>query len=135
MLIHAYATATVVFSQVLNSSITTQQSRYSESLTHLGCPSSLPPYPIISKRAMISITLLLGGAILRLVCMRTLGGYFTWEVAVLPNHKLITSGPYSVVRHPSYTGGFAFRVGVVMYVFAEGTFFRDCVMKSYLMLG
>jgi len=29
---------------------------------------------------------------------------FTFEMSIRKNHKLITSGPYAIVRHPSYVG-------------------------------
>ncbi|KAH7926688.1 hypothetical protein BV22DRAFT_1032563 [Leucogyrophana mollusca] len=42
--------------------------------------------------------------LIRWQCYRALGRFFTFELALRKNHKLITTGPYSVVRHPSYTG-------------------------------
>eukprot|EP01025_Chloroclados_australasicus_P047698 TRINITY_DN5377_c0_g1_i1.p1 TRINITY_DN5377_c0_g1~~TRINITY_DN5377_c0_g1_i1.p1 ORF type:complete len:208 (-),score=-7.57 TRINITY_DN5377_c0_g1_i1:672-1295(-) len=44
------------------------------------------------------------GVILRAYSMRTLGKYFTFQVGIRKDHKLITCGPYQYVRHPSYTG-------------------------------
>ncbi|KAF9546674.1 hypothetical protein CPC08DRAFT_796687 [Agrocybe pediades] len=63
----------------------------------------------------ITPTFLLGTLIalfgvLRVWCYRTLGKFFTFELAIVrsgpnvPRHKLVTSGPYAYVRHPSYTG-------------------------------
>jgi protein-S-isoprenylcysteine O-methyltransferase len=43
--------------------------------------------------------------------VRTLGRFFTVDVAIREGHELIQSGPYSLVRHPSYTGLFAMFVG------------------------
>ena len=34
---------------------------------------------------------------------RHLGRFFRFEVSIQKDHELIVSGPYSVVRHPSYT--------------------------------
>ena len=42
-------------------------------------------------------------AVLLLSPIRALGRLFRFELAILPGHKLIKHGPYSVVRHPSYT--------------------------------
>ena len=39
---------------------------------------------------------------MRLSCYRTLGRLFTYELSILKDHQLITSGLYSYVRHPSY---------------------------------
>ncbi|ESK92271.1 hypothetical protein Moror_4669 [Moniliophthora roreri MCA 2997] len=50
-----------------------------------------------------SLLVALGG-IIRVHCFRALGASFTFELSVQKDHKLVTSGLYSVVRHPSYTG-------------------------------
>ncbi|KAF9644887.1 hypothetical protein BDM02DRAFT_829359, partial [Thelephora ganbajun] len=39
---------------------------------------------------------------LRLFSFRTLGRHFTYQLAILPSHKLVTTGPYAYIRHPSY---------------------------------
>ncbi|KAE9394059.1 hypothetical protein BT96DRAFT_828253 [Gymnopus androsaceus JB14] len=46
----------------------------------------------------------LAGTILRVQCYRTLGRLFTFELRIQKSHQLITDGPYSYIRHPSYTG-------------------------------
>jgi protein-S-isoprenylcysteine O-methyltransferase Ste14 len=43
------------------------------------------------------------GGLGRLLAYRALGKHFTFEMSIKKDHGLITSGPYSVVRHPSYT--------------------------------
>ena len=40
----------------------------------------------------------------RWVAITHLGRFFTVNVAIAEDHKLITTGPYRYVRHPSYTG-------------------------------
>lgn len=37
---------------------------------------------------------------------------FSPDLELKDNHQLITSGPYEIVRHPMYTGLFAFMLGV-----------------------
>jgi protein-S-isoprenylcysteine O-methyltransferase Ste14 len=50
-------------------------------------------------------TLLTGlGGYIRYRCYRALGRLFTFEMSIRSDHKLITDGPYSIVRHPGYTG-------------------------------
>lgn len=49
------------------------------------------------------IVFLLGGA-LRIWLVYVLGNRFSGLVAIQPGHRLLTSGIYSVIRHPSYLG-------------------------------
>ena len=48
-------------------------------------------------------------------------------MSVQKDHALITSGPYSVVRHPSYIGSVAIAVGTGLLQFAAGSWFRECI--------
>jgi protein-S-isoprenylcysteine O-methyltransferase Ste14 len=43
------------------------------------------------------------GGLGRIWCYKTLGKFFTFELTIRNSHKLIKSGPYAYVRHPSYT--------------------------------
>jgi protein-S-isoprenylcysteine O-methyltransferase len=44
------------------------------------------------------------GMVLRAWSVRTLAQFFTIDVAIREGHRLIRSGPYHLLRHPSYTG-------------------------------
>lgn len=44
------------------------------------------------------------GMALRVWSIRTLGRFFTVQVAIAGDHRLIEAGPYRRLRHPSYTG-------------------------------
>ena len=44
------------------------------------------------------------GMAVRAWSVRTLGEFFTVDVTVAANQRLIDDGPYALVRHPSYTG-------------------------------
>jgi protein-S-isoprenylcysteine O-methyltransferase len=44
------------------------------------------------------------GLLLRWYSILHLGRYFTVDVSVAADHKVIDTGPYRFVRHPSYTG-------------------------------
>jgi protein-S-isoprenylcysteine O-methyltransferase len=48
--------------------------------------------------------LLVLGLALRWYAIIHLGRFFTTNVAIAKDHRLIDSGPYRFVRHPSYTG-------------------------------
>ena len=52
----------------------------------------------------IALVLLIGGLALRWTSVMFLGRYFTVNVTVLDDHRVVDSGPYRYVRHPSYSG-------------------------------
>jgi len=68
----------------------------------------------------IGVGLFIAGGALRLWPVCVLGDRFSGLVAIQPGHTLVTSGIYSVVRHPSYLGlltnalgwSLAFRSGI-----------------------
>lgn len=68
-----------------------------------------PPWLI----AAIGFAALSCGGALRLWCFRTLGEYFTFEVMTSSDQPVIASGPYRLVRHPSYAGITLTSLGVV----------------------
>jgi len=49
--------------------------------------------------------LVLAGWGVRLWAQRALGKFFTGEIAVQRDHRVIQTGPYRWVRHPAYLGG------------------------------
>jgi len=85
----------------------------------------LPPAVLLGCLAMAA-----GGAI-RLASYRGLGSMFRWEVSIQESHKLITSGIYSVVRHPSYTGNLIFSIGDIILLFARGTVLQECIVPAH----
>lgn len=76
------------------------------------------------------VAMAIGGGI-RMMCYNALGNMFRWEVSIQKSHKLITSGPYSYVRHPSYTGMIFVSAGYVALSFAKGTVVQECLVSSY----
>src|SRR6266498_1396694 len=54
---------------------------------------------------ILSFLLIVLGSTLRIYSIQTLGHYFTCNVEILKDHKLVTTGPYKYIRHPSYSGG------------------------------
>ncbi len=65
-------------------------------------PSVTVPCP--SGFYLFGFLLFLGGLILRWYSIGYLGRYFTVDVSISAEHKLIDSGPYRHIRHPTYTG-------------------------------
>jgi protein-S-isoprenylcysteine O-methyltransferase Ste14 len=68
----------------------------------------------IARNAVFGLGLMamIGGAFLRQHCLRMLGDHFTYEVKVSEQSEIITHGIYKWVRHPSYTGGMLFNLGI-----------------------
>ncbi|CCM06217.1 uncharacterized protein FIBRA_08462 [Fibroporia radiculosa] len=64
--------------------------------------------------------------LIRYRCYRELGRLFTYEMSIQSEHKLVTQGPYSVVRHPSYPTVIACVVGLGMCYAAKGSWVREC---------
>lgn len=64
--------------------------------------------------AVVIATILVvwAGIALRWWCFHTLGRYFTFTVMTSPDQKVITSGPYRFVRHPSYTAILVILAGI-----------------------
>lgn len=58
------------------------------------------------------IVLIWAGIVLRVWAVLTLGRHFRTSVRILDDHVLVTSGPYRVLRHPSYTGGLMTVIGI-----------------------
>jgi protein-S-isoprenylcysteine O-methyltransferase Ste14 len=58
------------------------------------------------------VLLILLGSLLRRYCWRTLGEYFTGDVKARADQPVIRSGPYRLVRHPSYTAGMMMFAGI-----------------------
>jgi protein-S-isoprenylcysteine O-methyltransferase len=52
----------------------------------------------------LGIALVLAGVALRARAIVTLGRYFRREVTIEPGQRLVRSGPYRLLRHPSYAG-------------------------------
>ncbi|EED82425.1 predicted protein [Postia placenta Mad-698-R] len=93
------------------------------------CPNSSPESHALfslSTPFVAGVTTIVLTAALRLWCYATLGRLFTFLVTIRPEHKLITSGPYAYVRHPSYTGVVLMQIGVALIAFEPGGYMVQC---------
>ena len=76
--------------------------------------AALPHYHLLD---LLGVALFAVGLIFRFYAIIHLGRFFTVNVAIASDHQLIETGPYRLVRHPSYTGsllaflGFALTLG------------------------
>ncbi|KAF8519127.1 hypothetical protein BU17DRAFT_75976 [Hysterangium stoloniferum] len=92
------------------------------------CPDASPLIHLatVTPTFLFAMILIYVGAGIRFWCYQTLGKLFTYEIAIQPNHKLITSGPYSIVRHPSYTSGITYMMGCIMVYLGPKSCFDVC---------
>ncbi|KAG1839988.1 hypothetical protein DFJ58DRAFT_708629 [Suillus subalutaceus] len=65
----------------------------------------------ITSPLVFGTALIVVGGFIRWWCFRTLGRFFTFKLSVRKGHQLVTSGPYAVVRHPSYAGAALLSIG------------------------
>lgn len=61
------------------------------------------------------------GAAIRGACYRRLGHLFTFQLSLKKEHRLVTDGPYAIVRHPSYTGTCMFYIGAFCALLGPGS--------------
>jgi protein-S-isoprenylcysteine O-methyltransferase Ste14 len=61
-------------------------------------------FPSDALSFAIGLAIAWAGIGLRWWSFRTLGRYFTFDVMTSSDQPVITSGPYRIVRHPSYLG-------------------------------
>ncbi len=74
------------------------------------------------------IALIIIGFVIRLTAIFTLRRYFTVDVAIANDHKVIDRGLYSIVRHPSYAGS-------MLSFFGLGLAFVNWLSLGILIIG
>ncbi len=63
----------------------------------------------------LGLALIIAGSIIRWVAIRTLGRFFTVEVTIFDDHRLISIGIYRYVRHPAYSGSLLSFLGLGIF--------------------
>ncbi|SRR5579875_1702152 len=74
-------------------------------------PLAAIPWQRTALFALGVVAMLLGVAI-RWYAIKTLGAYFTRDVAVSVDQPVVQTGLYRLIRHPAYTGTFLTMLGV-----------------------
>jgi protein-S-isoprenylcysteine O-methyltransferase len=62
----------------------------------------------------LGIAVFVAGLMIRWYAIVHLGRFFTVNVAIAADHRLIDTGPYRFVRHPSYTGALMAFLGLAL---------------------
>lgn len=70
--------------------------------------------------------LIVSGGLIRFLCYRALGNMFTFQLGIRKDHKLVTSGLYSIVRHPSYSGSIMLALGCTIFFLGSGSWLTEC---------
>lgn len=63
---------------------------------------SATAFPATLAVFAVGLLLIWSGIALRLWCFQTLGRYFTFTVMTSHDQRVVESGPYRLLRHPSY---------------------------------
>ena len=88
---------------------------------------------VVTPAFLVGWGLAVSGALLRMWCYRVLGPQYTFQRAVIKEHKLVTSGPYRAVRHPAYTGFIMYMAGLLTVHVCPGSWaWESGVMDGWL---
>lgn len=77
---------------------------------------------------ILGIIMIITGLTIRITAIHTLGKFFTATARITNQHVLITSGPFSVIRHPSYAGAILVITGVPVFLNNLITFFSTLLL-------
>jgi len=64
---------------------------------------------------LFGVSLTYIGSYIRWSCFQALGKMFTFEMSIRKDHQLVKTGPYSIVRHPAYTGVLLTQAGIICW--------------------
>ncbi|KZV68621.1 hypothetical protein PENSPDRAFT_687078 [Peniophora sp. CONT] len=79
----------------------------------------------VSPLFLLGVACAVCGALVRLWSYRAMGAQFTFQLSLLKDHKLITTGPYAYVRHPSYTALIMTVVGIFLCELSSGSWYME----------
>ena len=78
-------------------------------------PFAAPWAELPGRRAVwffVGVLLMIAGSLLRRHCFRVLGRFFTGAVTIQEGHRVIDTGAYRWVRHPSYSAALIIVLGI-----------------------
>ncbi|KAF8063938.1 hypothetical protein FPV67DRAFT_1451189 [Lyophyllum atratum] len=79
----------------------------------------------LTPLAVAGSLITVAGCWLRLKAFRTLKELYTFEITIRENHKLVTTGPYGVIRHPGYAAFSTVFLGLCCWFGGRGSWVRE----------
>jgi len=79
----------------------------------------------LTPQSTIGMVFVISAGLLRFQCYRTLGRFFTFVVSIRKGHQLVTTGPYSIVRHPSYAASLLITIGMILWFTSRGAWLME----------
>lgn len=80
---------------------------------------------------VVGLVFIILGLSFRVWAIRTLGKFFTATVQIVEGHRVVKSGPYAIVRHPSYLGAYIAIVGAAVFLSAPIGTICAAVLMAY----
>lgn len=68
----------------------------------------------MSYAGYAGVVLIFIGGMLRVLARQELDRFFTFQVLIQEGHKLIASGPFKYIRHPTYLGNILIMLGLAL---------------------
>lgn len=108
---------------------------FSQSMTMLSALWITPIWHKPSIYHIIGLILIISGMIFRIWAIQTLGKYYSHIVRKIDKHKIVDTGPYRYLRHPSYAGMITALAGIVLFYFNIITtaFFVGLLLPSIIL--
>jgi len=74
----------------------------------------IDPFVLPGRWAFLVVGVVLAwcGILIRAAAKRTLGRFFVGAVVIQDDHRVVTEGPYAMVRHPGYAGSIVAFIGL-----------------------
>lgn len=79
----------------------------------------------ITTAYLVGIVLMTLAAAARVMCYREMGPCFTFNLSVKSDQKLVTTGPYAIVRHPGYTALMVHLLADIIMQLTPGSWFME----------
>ena len=130
-----YVTCAFEFLTIIHYHILQPPHDSSKLISSTFCPSSSHtgklPHLFVTPVTLFGIFLVAFRTFVRLHSYKALGPLSTFDLCIKPEHRLVTSGPYSFVRHPAYLGSLYLMAGLTFVGLTRGNCTIECAVGSH----